>query len=260
MRCLIEAKNLHFEINGKVILSNINLKLAGDEVVTIIGPNGAGKSSLLRQLIKLEKPTSGTVTHAKHLRFGYMPQSLHLNPLMPLSVAVFLQLGEQQRRRSLSGDARHQLLHELNIDSLLTTSMHKLSGGEKQRVMLTRAVLQAPDVLILDEPAQGVDISGQNRLYELISKVREVHSCAVLMVSHDLHLVMAKTDRVICLNQHICCQGHPDSVTSDDQFTQLFDDHQLAAMRHYTHHHDHHHDLHGDVIDGDHGNGCNHDH
>lgn len=260
MPSLIEAKNLSYRVNDKLILDNINLTLSRQEVVTIIGPNGAGKSTLLRQLIKLEKPSSGSVTHANNLSFGYMPQKLDLNDLMPLNVHSFLQLGKKQRKRSLSVAAKSQLMRELHVKSLLNTSMHKLSGGERQRVMLTRAVLQAPDVLVLDEPAQGVDINGQNRLYELISKVRDVHPCAVLMVSHDLHLVMAKTDRVICLNQHICCEGHPDTVSTHDQFTNLFDDHQLAAMRHYTHKHNHHHDLHGSVVEGDHNKGCTHDH
>ncbi|MCK5880600.1 MAG: ATP-binding cassette domain-containing protein, partial [Sinobacterium sp.] len=214
----------------------------------------------LRQLIKLEKPSSGKVTHASNLSFGYMPQKLHLNELMPLTVESFLQLGKKQLKRTLSKDARHKLMSELGIENLLSSSMHTLSGGEHQRVMLSRAVLQAPDVLVLDEPAQGVDLAGQNRLYELIIRLRDVHPCAVLMVSHDLHLVMAKTDRVICLNQHICCEGHPNTVSSDDQFTRLFDDHELAAMRHYTHHHDHHHDLHGSVVEGEHSTGCNHDH
>lgn len=257
---LIEVSNLSYQIDGKLILKDINMSLSRNEVVTIIGPNGAGKSTLLRQLIKLEKPSSGAVIHAPKLSFGYMPQQLHLNELMPLTVASFLRLGKKRLTRTLSVAAKAKLMNELNIDNLLQSSMHKLSGGERQRVMLSRAVLQAPDVLILDEPAQGVDINGQNRLYELISRVRDVHPCAVLMVSHDLHLVMAKTDRVICLNQHICCQGHPDTVSSDDQFTNLFDDHQLAAMRHYTHHHDHHHDLHGSVVEGEHSAGCQHDH
>ena len=260
MTSLIEATALSYRIDGKLILDNINLSLARNEVLTIIGPNGAGKSTLLRQLIKLEKPSSGTVVHATDLSFGYMPQKLHLNELMPLTVKSFLQLGKKQLPRSLSQKTKAKLMRELNIDNLLSSSMHKLSGGERQRVMLARAVLQAPDVLVLDEPAQGVDISGQNRLYELISQVRDTHPCAVLMVSHDLHLVMANTDRVICLNQHICCEGLPDAVSSNDQFTNLFDEHQLAAMRLYTHHHDHHHDLHGSVIDGEHDKGCNHDH
>lgn len=260
MTILIEAKDMSYYIDDKLILSNINMCLSRNEVLTIVGPNGAGKSTLLRLLIKLEQPSTGEIIHSKNLSFGYMPQSLQLNELMPLTVSIFLQLGRKKVKQQLSASAQSTLLKELNIHNLLQSSMHKLSGGERQRVMLARAVLQAPDVLVLDEPAQGVDINGQNRLYELISRVRDVHPCAVLMVSHDLHLVMAKTDRVICLNKHICCQGHPDTVSTDEQFTSLFDEHQLAAMRHYTHSHDHHHDLHGSVIQGEHSENCNHDH
>ncbi|NRA41941.1 MAG: metal ABC transporter ATP-binding protein [Pseudomonadales bacterium] len=256
---ILEAQSLHFRIGHKVILENISLTLATDEILTIVGPNGAGKSSLLRLLIGLEKPTQGKIIHHKALHFGYMPQRLQLNTLMPLSAGDFIHLGHSKNTR-ISTTVQQQLFMQLNIQNVLKHSMHELSGGERQRVLLARALMQAPDILVLDEPAQGVDISGQNRLYELINDVRRIHPCAVLMVSHDLHHVMATTDRVICLNQHICCQGHPDSVTSSDEFSALFGDAQMAALRHYTHHHDHHHDLHGDVIAGSHHDGCQHDH
>jgi len=252
---LINAEHLHYQRGDKTILSNVSLSIHNNEVVTIVGPNGAGKSSLLRLLVKLDKPTKGKVEHKKDLRFGYMPQKLQLNPQMPLSVESFLNLS----RRHHSPELFDQLLNELNIKQLINSSMHKLSGGEKQRVMLARAVLQKPDILVLDEPAQGIDISGQNRLYELINRAKHIHPCAVLMVSHDLHIVMANTDRVICLNQHICCQGHPDHISNDAAFEQMFGQ-QLAAVTHYTHRHDHHHDLHGDIIKGEHGEGCQHDH
>lgn len=253
MQDLIRTDNLCFHAHDKIILDNISMHVASNEIVTIIGPNGAGKTSLLRLLIGLEKPTSGTVERKKNLRIGYMPQKLELNPYMPLTVSAFLRMGHQ--KKALSG-----LLQELNINSILHSSMHDLSGGERQRVLLARAMVRNPDLLVLDEPAQGVDINGQNRLYQLIQTIQKQQHCAVLMVSHDLHLVMAQTDRVICLNQHICCHGHPDNISQDDAYLNLFGKQRLDALAPYTHHHDHHHDLHGDVVKGKHHSGCDHDH
>lgn len=250
---LIQAEQISYEANSRQILSNVNMQLSKNEVVTIIGPNGAGKTSLLRILIGLTKASSGTIRYPNPLTFGYMPQKLHLNPNMPLPVSSFLKVGKNHKNLT------RRIVNELNIEHIYQQSMHKLSGGERQRVLLARALLREPDVLILDEPAQGVDISGQNRLYELINNVRQRHHCAVLMVSHDLHVVMAKTDRVICLNQHICCHGHPDTISTDSAYLSLFGDTPSPALAHYTHHHDHHHDLHGEVIEGKHGNGCKHD-
>ena len=253
MTALISADNVSFRHNDKVILENISMQLNSHEILTIIGPNGAGKSSLVKILIGLIKPTSGNVHYPKPICFGYMPQQIKLNEFMPMTVRFFLSLAENKSPHY------EKIFQELSIHNILNQSMHKLSGGERQRVLLARAMIQEPDVLVLDEPAQGVDVTGQNRLYELIEQVRNIHQCAVLMVSHDLHLVMAKTDRVICLNQHICCHGHPDRVKADDAYLNLFGD-KLQALAPYTHRHDHHHDLHGDIVAGEHDSGCNHDH
>lgn len=253
MTALITAEHLRFVADSKVILDDVSVALHQDEILTIIGPNGAGKTSLLRILIGLEKPSSGRIHRKKGLCFGYMPQSLQLNPTMPLTVARFLAVTQDQQ-------FLQAILADLNITQLYQQSMHRLSGGERQRVLLARAILRQPDVLVLDEPAQGVDVVGQSRLYELIERVRKRHHCAVLMVSHDLHLVMAKTDRVICLNQHVCCEGHPDTVVSHQAYLALLGDEEAPAVATYVHHHDHHHNLQGDVVEGHtHHEGCQHD-
>lgn len=254
MTTLIQAHNISFTSDSRTILNNVSMQLSSEEILTIIGPNGAGKTTLLRILIGLMKPSAGKVEYSHPLVFGYMPQNLQLNSAMPLPVSTFLNCHKNQ-----SGHLQ-QILQELTIEHLLHYSMHQLSGGEKQRVLLARAMLRQPDVLVLDEPAQGVDISGQQRFYALIDKVREAHHCAVLMVSHDLHWVMAQTDRVICLNQHICCHGHPDDVSNDQAYLNLFGNSVPANLAPYTHHHNHHHDLHGSVIVGEHSENCQHDH
>ncbi len=173
-----------------------------------------------------------------------MPQRIRLNQQMPLTVHRFLTLGNK-----VSDDAIKQALGRVNMGGMSNASMHTLSGGENQRVLLARALLRKPDILVLDEPVQGVDINGQSALYQLISQLRDELNCAVLMVSHDLHIVMASTDEVICLNQHICCHGHPESVSNHPAYLALFGDSaNSSSVAVYTHHHDHTHDIHGSVI------------
>ena len=253
-KVLIQANNISFSSDSRQILQQISMQLEQSEILTIIGPNGAGKTTLVRILLGLMQPTSGKVIYPTALTFGYMPQKLDLNPAMPLPVATFLQA------KQVDDELLQQTLDDLSVRSIYQHSMHQLSGGERQRVLLARAILRQPDVLVLDEPAQGVDINGQARLYELINTVRQRHQCAVLMISHDLHLVMAQTDRVICLNQHICCHGHPDVVSTDKAYLSLFGESLRPSLARYTHRHDHHHDLHGEVVVGDHHQDCDHDH
>jgi zinc transport system ATP-binding protein len=228
------------------LLSDISISLAPRQIMTIIGPNGAGKSTLIKIALGLIKPDSGSVFRRANLRIGYMPQRLSINPLMPMSVERFLAMSRTRQQNITDALARTGISH------LGQRPLHDISGGETQRVLLSRALLCNPDLLVLDEPAQGVDISGQTELYELINDLRDTLGCAVLMVSHDLHWVMAQTDTVICLNQHICCHGHPEHVSNDPAYLSLFGRRHAEAIALYQHDHDHQHDIHGNVVEGHH--------
>tara|TARA_R110001583_G_C5635529_1_gene407432 strand:+ start:743 stop:1522 length:780 start_codon:yes stop_codon:yes gene_type:complete len=243
MSPLIETQQLNLALGGRTILSNISLQLNAGEIVTLIGPNGSGKSTLVRLLLGLIEPDSGQISRQPRLRIGYMPQKLHIDATLPLSVKRFLQLAGRYSDAEL-----RQALLQVRADHLLTSPMQQLSGGETQRVLLARALLRRPQLLILDEPVQGVDVNGQIELYALIAELRQRFDCGVLMVSHDLHLVMARTDTVICLNQHICCSGHPEQVSNDPSYIALFGNKGADNLALYNHHHNHRHDDHGNVI------------
>lgn len=260
---LIKARGLGVTRNGRQILQRADLTLQAGKIVTLIGPNGAGKTTLVRAVLGLIKADEGELTKAPDLRIGYMPQKLHLEPSLPLTVARFLALGGKPRADL------GEILELTGIDKLIKMPMQSLSGGETQRVLLARALLRDPQLLVLDEPVQGVDVTGQSALYALINEIRNRRQCGVLLVSHDLHLVMATTDTVICLNQHVCCEGHPEQVTNDPAYLALFGEAIGTAnppqVAIYTHHHDHQHDAHGNVIKAKpgahvHTSSCGHDH
>ena len=244
---LLNAQNISLAIDGKQILQDITLQIDENQIVTLIGPNGAGKTSLVKIVLGLSKPSAGSVKLRKNLRVGYMPQSLHVDNIMPISEQKFLQLAVRAKPELIE-----QVLSEVKASQLLHSQIHSLSGGELQRVLLARALIQEPEFLVLDEPVQGVDINGQAELYALISSIRDKHQCGILMVSHDLHLVMSATDEVICLNQHVCCHGHPEQVSNDPAYLELFGKKQAASLAVYAHHHNHSHSLDGEVIDPDH--------
>lgn len=252
-RPLLKLAGISLSHRQQVALNDVNLELAERQIMTIIGPNGAGKSTLLRIALGLQRPDSGTVWRAPKLRIGYMPQRLSINPLMPVTVSRFLRMS-RQRRSSIK-----QALTRAGIAHLAQRPLHDISGGETQRVLLARALLCQPQLLVLDEPAQGVDITGQTELYELIGELREQLGCAVLMVSHDLHYVMAQTDTVICLNQHVCCHGHPETVSNDPAYLSLFGRRHAEAIALYQHQHDHRHDIHGEVVSEEGEEPCRHD-
>ena len=238
---LITLNNISLRINKRVILHNVSLDILPERVLTIIGPNGAGKSTLLKIILGLQSSSSGDIQRKKQLQIGYVPQKFSLDPLLPLTVERFIRLGKAEKKFSL-----REILTELGISHLRESTIQQLSGGELQRVLLARALLGEPELLVLDEPAQGVDVLGQSELYQLLTQLKYSRGCSVLLVSHDLHLVMASSDKVLCLNQHVCCSGHPEDVSRHPEYLQLFGNEVNSSgvdgLAIYTHHHDHRHD------------------
>lgn len=239
---LIKASGLSLGLDGRQILQDINMELRAGQLLTLIGPNGAGKTTLVRLVLGLLQPDQGTLQRMDGMRIGYMPQKLFVEPTLPLTVRRFLQIS------AISRTQVKPLLDEVRISHLLDQQVSRLSGGEMQRVLLARALGRDPHLLVLDEPAQGVDVNGQIELYELINTIRASHGCGVLMVSHDLHLVMASTDEVICLNKHICCHGKPEQVSNDPAYLAMFGRRQAQTLAVYTHHHNHSHDIKGAIV------------
>jgi zinc transport system ATP-binding protein len=235
---LLTLKNIFLAFHGREVLSDVSLTVNEGEIVTLIGPNGAGKTSLARIALGLIRADRGQRQLRNDVTVGYMPQKLKLDNSLPLTVDRFLWLAQASSRQQ-----RRWALAQVGAGGLLDQQVQQLSGGETQRVLLARALLRKPRLLVLDEPAQGVDVSGQSALYGLLAEVRVQLGCAILLISHDLHWVMASTDRVVCLHHHVCCEGAPDSVRQHQAFTRLFGS--LPQLVPYHHHHDHHHDLHG---------------
>ncbi|MDJ0948028.1 MAG: ATP-binding cassette domain-containing protein [Alphaproteobacteria bacterium] len=240
---LAGARHVDVRVGRHEILSSVDLAVHEGEIVTVIGPNGSGKTTLLRVLLGLVPTTAGEVWRRPGLRIGYMPQRLAVDPALPLSVARFLGLGGAPGR-----DAIEAALTEVGAAHAIDSPMQGISGGELQRVILARALLRLPDLLVLDEPVQSVDVTGQKELHDLITRIRERRRCGVVMVSHDLHLVMASTDTVVCINHHVCCTGRPETVSRDPAYLELFGPEVAKGFAVYTHHHDHAHDAAGAVV------------
>jgi len=240
---LVEVEGLEVRFGDTVALADVSLNLHRGEIVTLIGPNGAGKTTLVRAILGLVKPSKGDIRRAPGLAIGYVPQRLAVDRVLPITVRRFLVLA----RRSAAADPA-AALREVEAEDLLDRSLHALSGGEFQRVLLARALLRDPDLLVLDEPVQGVDFGGQIALYDLIGRIRRRHELGILMISHDLHIVMGATDRVVCLNRHVCCSGAPEAVSRHPEYAALFGPTAARRLAVYSHAHDHAHDVHGDVV------------
>ncbi len=243
MSSLVSLEAISVSFGTRSVLINVSLTLNPGRILTLIGPNGAGKSTLVRAVLGLIPPDRGRITRQKGLRVGYVPQKLHFDATLPITVSRFMRLAAGSNLHNIQSSLRR-----VQVEKLADAPLQKLSGGETQRVLLARALLNQPQLLVLDEPTQGVDVNGQMALYDLIDKLRHQLNCAVLMVSHDLHLVMAKTDEVLCLNHHVCCSGTPEVVSTHPEFIAIFGPSGAQQLAVYRHEHNHQHDLQGQII------------
>lgn len=232
----VQVKNLTVTHNNKAIVDDVSFAIHHNEIVTLIGPNGGGKTTLARAMVGITKYQKGTITTQTKTRIGYVPQNVTLNPLIPMSAQGFLHLSPFYNTR-----LKHRLLSRLRLKGIENYQFSALSGGEKQRVLLARSLLNSPQLLILDEPAQGLDVDGQIWLYELVRDYAKENQCAVLLISHDLHLVMSATDRVLCMQNHICCSGSPQEISVHPTYQKLFGAKIAAHFAIYKHNHSHSH-------------------
>lgn len=228
---LVELKNIGLKIGGKQIIEGISLQLKKGKITTLIGPNGGGKTSLARILLGIIKPTSGEVTRSHKISIGYMPQKVELEKNIPISARDFIHLE--------NGAIDQKLAQRLNVEKVLNKQIHDLSGGQLQKILFLRALAGKPDLLVLDEPTQYMDIAGIQDFYQIIEEIRKERECTILLISHDLHMVMQKTDLVFCVNHHVCCHGAPEDINQHPEYLSLFGN--RGAVTIYQHHHNHKH-------------------
>lgn len=243
---LVSLKGAGVHRGGRWLVRNVEFDIARGEIVTLIGPNGSGKSTTARTAIGVLKPDEGSVTRMPGLTVGYVPQKLAIDWTLPLTVERLMTLTASHPAAEI-----REALDSVGIAHLARAEVQALSGGEFQRALLARAILRKPDLLVLDEPVQGVDFSGEVALYELIGAIRDRTGCGILLISHDLHVVMASTDTVICLNGHVCCRGTPQTVVASPEYQKLFGARAAGTLAIYRHHHDHTHLPDGRVLHED---------
>jgi zinc transport system ATP-binding protein len=260
---LVDVAGAGVRRGGRWLVETVDLKIRRGEIVTLIGPNGSGKSTTAKMITGVLKPDTGSVTRKADLRIGYVPQKLAIDWTLPLTVKRLMTLTGRHSDAEIAA-----ALEAVGIPHLAGADVQHLSGGEFQRALLARAIIRKPDLLVLDEPVQGVDFSGEAALYQLITKIRDETRCGVLLISHDLHVVMAATDTVVCLNGHVCCTGSPTTVFHSEEYKQLFGTRAATQLALYEHHHDHMHLPDGRVLEADgsvveaheHHHGHDHDH
>lgn len=231
-----KLENISLTLNRQTILSGINLELEKGKITTLIGPNGGGKTSMARILLGILKPTSGKVKKNPGLTIGYMPQKIEIDRTIPMTAKDFIQLSTKEVK--FDKTLRH-LAARLNVETILQRQIHDLSGGQMQKILFLRSLVNEPELLVLDEPTQYMDIAGTQDFYQIIDEVRKASNCAILLISHDLHAVMQKTDLVFCINHHVCCHGTPESVHQHPEYLSLFGNKGTLTL--YQHHHDHRH-------------------
>ena len=240
-KILLKVENASYYLNDKALIKEVSLEIKQGEIVTLIGPNGSGKSTTAKIALGIYKKIEGRVRRFTE-RIGYVPQKVSVDWTLPIRVIDFMTLTED-----LKNDQINVALNLTGVDHLKNKSLGNLSGGEFQRVLIARAIAKKPELLVLDEPVQGVDFKGEIALYELIKKISEKLNCGILLISHDLHVVMSATDFVICLNGHVCCSGKPHSVAKDEKYKELFGDRASNILSLYEHEHDHSHSADGSI-------------
>ena len=233
---LIALDNAGLSISNKWLVREVTMSVSAGEIVTLIGPNGSGKSTTAKMALGIMAPSEGSVYRCENARVSYVPQRLSIDWTMPLDVNRFISL-----TRFLDKKAVKKALSMTETEHLYNAEVRTLSGGEFQRVLIARAIAHSPQFLVLDEPVQGVDFNGEIALYKLIENIRNELNCGIILISHDLHVVMSSTDRVICLNGHVCCSGTPEVVATEPEFKALFGDRAANELAFYKHRHDHEH-------------------
>ena len=242
-KLLVKLENAGVYRSSKWLVRGISLEINQGQIVTLIGPNGSGKTTTAKMILNILNTDEGLVTgNAK--KMAYVPQKISIDWTMPLRVIDFMKLTS-----NLNNNQVNESLTMTGVDKLLYNQIHSLSGGEFQRVLIARAIAKKPDLLVLDEPVQGVDFNGEIALYNLIKEISISLNCGILLISHDMHFVMSTTNHVICLNGHICCSGTPGSVVKNPEYIKLFGEHNSETLSYYQHNHDHSHNHDGSVAD-----------
>ena len=240
-KILLKVENVGISVNGKSLVRDISLEVKQGEIVTLIGPNGSGKSTTAKIALGIYKKIDGKVKTYTD-KIGYVPQKISIDWTLPIRVLDFMTLTEE-----LTQDQINSALNMTGVEHLKNKSLSNLSGGEFQRVLIARAISKQPELLVLDEPVQGVDFKGEIALYKLIKEISEKMKCGILLISHDLHVVMSATDFVVCLNGHVCCSGTPHKVVQDNKYRELFGDRASNILSLYEHKHDHTHSQDGTI-------------
>ena len=240
-KTLVKLENASVEKNKKILVKHISLEVKQGEIVTLIGPNGSGKTTTAKMALGINKNFEGSVQRYTS-QIGYVPQKVMIDWTLPIRVNDFMQLTSK-----INPEEVNEALSFTGVDHLKNKNLNELSGGEFQRVLIARAIAKKPELLVLDEPVQGVDFKGEISLYELIRSISEKTNCGILLISHDLHVVMSATDYVVCLNGHICCSGTPKKVANSNQYRELFGDRASTMLSIYEHNHDHSHSTDGTI-------------
>ncbi len=240
-KLLVKLENAGVYRSSKWLVRGISLEINQGQIVTLIGPNGSGKTTTAKMILNILNTDEGLVTGNAN-KMAYVPQKINIDWTMPLRVIDFMKITS-----NLNNTQINESLTMTGVDKLLYNQIHSLSGGEFQRVLIARAIAKKPDLLVLDEPVQGVDFNGEIALYNLIKEISVNLNCGILLISHDMHFVMSTTDHVICLNGHICCSGSPSNVVKNPEYIKLFGEHNSETLSYYQHQHDHSHNHDGSV-------------